>query len=232
MATQSGEAETKQDETSATTQPTSIEQTPEFQKALSDHLAKAGREAKALAEQKAAIEKERLALETWRKERAEAEDKARLQELEDALKDAPDDRTKRNITTAKSYLEKKIAEAKAENDRLESIKKEIADNAPLVEEIKATKFLKQVAELAVSEKVDTEALKSLVISEGLKDIETVKIAAKAMPKVTLSTPKPDSGKSAGNFDVDINDITKMSPAEYQKNRDAIYERLRAKQNRK
>jgi hypothetical protein len=230
METQPGETETKQGETSANEQSTSIESTPEFQKALSDHLAKAGREAKSLAEREAAISKREQATAEREAAQAQAKAQAELRELDEALND-PDatEGERQKIVRAKDFLKKTIAEARAEAERLNALKKEISDNNELVKEIQSAKFQKSVREIAAELKVDPDDLLSTVTSEKVENLDTVKLIAKAKPKITVTPPKVDSGKSIGGSNLNYDDITRMSPAEYQKNRDAIYQRLLAKQ---
>lgn len=199
MENPTGEAEVKQGETSAEQKQTSIEETPEFKKALSDHLAKAGREAKSLEAQKQEIEQKRQELAEWENQRKQAESEREMKELEAAAND-PDatESDKKNIVRARDYLKKQIEAAKAEEKKLAEIRKELAENEPIINEIKQTKFMKAVTDYAGEVKVDIDELKKIIESRGIKDIEQAKLVADVMPKVQpKEAPKPDSGKGMG-----------------------------------
>jgi len=67
----------------------------------------------------------------------------------------------------------------------------------VVNEIKANKFQKAVKEIASELKVDPDTLLSTITSEKVDNLDTVKLIAKAMPKIQKEAPKVDSGKSMG-----------------------------------
>lgn len=196
MAT--GETETKQGvETSANETSTSIENTPEFQKALSDHLAKAGREAKALDERERRNAERETKLQEREAELKRIEQEKELKEIESVLND-PDstDSEKTNARRAQTYAKRMLDEANNASKRLAEIRKEIAENEPMVKEIQTSKFLKQVKEFADENKIDPDELRKVVESKSLTNMESVKLVADLLPKAKpKDTPSTDSGKT-------------------------------------
>lgn len=197
MTIETGEAEVNQGETSEETKQTSIEETPEFKKALSDHLAKAGREAKTLAEQKAELEKEKQSLAQWRAERERAEQERELAELREAENDAESETEKQRVRKAKAYVEKQIAKAQAERERLTELEKTINEKSSLVEKLKAFERNETLSLLAKEKNVDLDALKKAagVINDASVLSEIADLLPKVQPK---EMPKNDSGKTSGN----------------------------------
>ena len=198
MAT--GETETKQGvETSANETSTSIENTPEFQKALSDHLAKAGREAKALDERERRNAERETKLQEREGELKRIEQEKELKEIESVIND-PDstDSEKTNARRAQTYAKRMLDEANNASKRLAEIRKEIAENEPMVKEIQNSKFLKQVKEFADENKIDPDELRRVVESKSLTNMESVKLVADLLPKSKpKDTPSTDSGKTIG-----------------------------------
>ena len=221
-----GEAEIKQGEQTGEAQAdlkaTSSDagQTSYIRKLESDLATFKGREAKAREE-----------LKREREEKAQAKAAMEAKEL-DAIINDPDatDAEKKNARTARAFVMAEIERGRklqARNDEWEANLSKNEAKLTKAEQIERDENLKAIAE---EKGVDYGALKELTDIET--DFDKISKIASYMPKVRKEAPKFDSGKGqTGAMSLDYNDITKMSPAEYAKNRDAIYQRMLAKQNK-
>ena len=177
-----GEAIKSQDvTTSDEEQQTSIEQTPEFQKALSDHLAKAGREAKALTEKETKLRE--------REERIlKAEQDRELKELEDVR----DDPEALSVAQKKIKLAADIRKFYEERDAFNKEKESMGDRLSKAD---AAERNEKLEALAAEKNVDVKALKKA--AEKITDFDVLSEMADLFPKVQKETPHSDSGKQVG-----------------------------------
>jgi hypothetical protein len=164
--------------------------TPEqVQKAVSDALARAGREARALETRKAGLDAREQAV---REAEAHSEAEARK-----ALEGKPDELS---LFDRRRAVEAEAAEVAAERKAVEA---ERAAHAGELRQAAALRFEMAVINLAGETGVDAGTLKDT----GINDMETLKRVAALLPRKGQAIT-PDSGKTAGG-----EDLSKLSPGE-------------------
>jgi hypothetical protein len=186
--------------TSSTQQEASTSQTPktftesDIKKAVSDALAKAGREAKALETAKADIAKREADI-------RKAEQDRELAELE-AVKDKPDELS---ILQRKQKL---AADIRAHNAEVERQRQEWDMHQAELTELKAAKYELSINGVADKNGVSADLLKAKAIELGITDPAGIEKLAAIMPK-KVAVPNVDSGKTMGGGV----DTSNMSPRE-------------------
>ena len=167
----------------------------QVQKRVSDALAKAGRESKAI--------------ETARADLAarEAQIKQFEQEREDAELDGVD-ATPAEKQTLKAYKDRLRAAQKAFNEQVEVHNKEKALWEGQINQAKETQFETTLNQIAAKHNVSAEALKAKAVKMNLKDEGAIEEIAEIMPKKVIAVT-PDSGKGVGGAD----NLSKLSPRE-------------------
>lgn len=166
----------------------------QVKKAVSDALAKAGREAKSLSEKETAIAAREKAI-------SEAEARRETEERE-RLKDKPEELT---IYDRKRQMD---AEAKRIAEEKKAIEADKASHQAELDEAKALKHEMAVFNLATELNVDANTLKDT----GIADLEQLKKVGAMLPKKSVSV-QVDSGKTAGGSTLTSEMISKMSPDE-------------------
>jgi len=176
-----GEAIEKQGESSAEEKQTSITDSPEFKKALSDHLAKTGREAKALESRESKLR--------------EREDKFLKDEQDKELKELEnvrDDPELLSIAQRKIKLAADIRKFNEDKSAFNKEKESLGDKLSKAEQAERTDKLEA---LAAEKGVDIESLKKA--AEKITDFDVLSEIADLMTKTQKKTPKFDSGKDSG-----------------------------------
>ncbi len=159
------------------------------QKAISDALAKAGREAKAIETAKADITAREAKVKQWEKEREDAE-------LDRVSNEAPEDQRETTKGQLKAYKDRLRAERQEIDKREAALKAKESEWEGLINETKATKFEVAVFTLAEKYGVSADVLKDKAAKLNITDMEAVEELASVMPKKTV-IEEPDSGKTAG-----------------------------------
>jgi len=199
--------------------------TPEqIRNLLSDLQAAKGREAKAREE-----------LKSWQvnieKSKADSEAQARQKEIDSIdSNDDLSDTEKKQLIKAVDLKKRYSQELRDLNVKIEEKRKEAEALGEKLTKVELSEKEDKLKSLADEKGIDLETLKKA--SAKINDFKDLEEIADLLPKVRKEAPKFDSGKGqTGTIDFDYNTITKMSPADYAKNRDAIYQRLLAKQNK-
>jgi vacuolar-type H+-ATPase subunit I/STV1 len=161
-------------------------------KQISDALARAGREAKALEAAKADITAREARLKAWEQEREDAE-----------LGDLTSDPAEK--LTLKAYREKLRADRQALNEQLSALDKEKAEWEAVIAETRAAIFGNTASTIAEKHGVSAEVLKDKAARLGISSLEALEELASVMPKKAAVTA-PDSGRTTGGSA----DLSKMS----------------------
>jgi hypothetical protein len=182
----------------------------DMQKAVSDALAKAGRDAKALTEQRALLDKEKTEHSAWQTEREKAQREKEDAALDEATKDAPEQKA-----TLKQYREKLREERrKLDEDRV-AFEQERTAHSGDIETAKQTRFEIDVFDAAKAAGVDAQSLKDAATDLSITGQPAIEKLAARMPKKATAQEHVDSGKTVWG-----EDLSKLSAAEkYQRGRD-------------
>jgi hypothetical protein len=167
-------------------------------KATSDALAKAGRDAKTLAEREARLKEQEAKYQDWERKQQESEDE-KYREDPDGLR-----------------LLKERRALKAEREEIERLRKEHesekAAHAELLTKAEETELELTVWRTATEKGVDAEKLKEKAVKFGLKTPEQITELAETMAYATAQQKPPlhfDSGKGTGGG----TPIASLSPKE-------------------
>ena len=158
-------------------------------KLISDRLAQAGREAKALETMKADIAKRENEIRELETKRQRDEEERELAELTSVTKDKPEE-----LPTLKSYKDKLAQKHRALMEKEDTLRKKEAEFNERFTKTEQTEFEINTLNIANKHGVDHEILKTKAIELGIKG-DKLEDLAKLIPKRVES--KPDSGKTVG-----------------------------------
>ena len=154
------------------------------QKAVSDALAKAGRETKTLETARNALEKDKADLAKWK------------QEKEDAELDSIAEATPEQKQELKAYKAKLREKAQAIAEREKALAAKEVEWGGKITEAETTKFEVSVYTIAAKNNVSAELLKDWAAKYNISDMELIEDRAALMPKKVV-IPVPDTGKTTG-----------------------------------
>jgi len=196
--------ETKQDASSAGGDGTTSKETTrtyteeEKQKAVSDALAKAGRDAKTLETREAALNAEKEAVETAKAEIAEVQKQIDKAELEAAEGDPARLRELQAKKSYKALLADLETKKKELNKQEADLNRSKAEHESEIEAARKTQFEIELWKIAEAEGVDAAELKETMKELNLTTVEQAKAAAKRLNKKPSGTAfDPDSGVTSG-----------------------------------
>lgn len=190
----------------------------DYQKAVSDALAKAGRERKSVEEENKTLKAQISVIEEVKAQLATAK-----ADLEVLAKDDPD---KQKLLQTRKALEDQLKSLNAERGKLEEEKAKHADAIKAAGELLRDKNIANIVK--DYEGADPEKLKRIADEFGIVAEDKLRVAAEALwSKKKAATPEqreiPDSGvTSGGNSGVFTrSQIKNMSVEEYAKRREEI-----------